>query len=287
MAGDARQSVIVGVDGSPGSQSAAHWAAEFAVRHTVPLRCVYGYDLPFLTYAQTDELGDVEEVHEQIRAQGRRVLTSIQHELRQAYPDLIEVWSRLTPGGGASVLIEESRHALATVVGARGGGGFAHLLLGSVADQITAHGFGPIIVVREQNATGPILVGVDGSEHAARALAFAVAEATVRDADLIVVHAYTEVLRPRTDDPEQEGLDAALRMLADAVEPHLATHPPPRIQTQAVYSGRVEQAMIDASIGKTLTVIGCRGHGGLSGALMGSTCRALTHHAHSPVAVIR
>ena len=286
MAGDARQSVIVGVDGSPGSRSAAHWAAEFAVRHAVPLRCVYGYDLPFLTYAQIDELGDVEEVHEQVRAQGRRVLTSIQHELRQAYPDLIEVWSRLTPGGGASVLIEESHHALATVVGARGGGGFAHLLLGSVADQITAHGFGPVIVVREQNATGPILVGVDGSEHAARALAFAVAEATVRDADLIVVHAYTEVLRPRTDDPEQEGLDAALRMLADAVEPHLATHPPPRIQTQAVYSGRVEQAMIDASIGKTLTVIGCRGHGGLSGALMGSTCRALTHHAHSPVAVI-
>jgi nucleotide-binding universal stress UspA family protein len=286
MAGDVRRSVIAGVDGSDEARSAAHWAAEFAIRHAAPLRCVYGYGVPLLAYTPMGALGDVGKMHEQVRAHGRKVLTDIQQELRQAYPDLIEVWSRLMPGGGAGVLIEESRQALATVVGARGGGGFGHLLLGSVADQVAAYGFGPVVVVREGSAAGPVLVGVDDSQHAARALAFAVAEATTRDADLIVVHTYTEVLRPQTDDPEQEGLDAALRLLAGVVEPHLTAHPPPRIQTQAVYSGRADQAMVDASAGKSLTVVGYRGGGGLTGALLGSTSRALTHHAHSPVAVV-
>jgi nucleotide-binding universal stress UspA family protein len=161
-------------------------------------------------------------------------------------------------------------------VGARGGGGFAHLLVGSVADQLSAHGCGPIVVVREpQPAGGPVLVGVDASEPAARALAYAADEAAQRDTGLIVLHAYAA---PSAVDAEQ--------LLADLTAAVRTTHPHVPMQLRPVHADRTDQAMIDASAEAVLTVVGCRGLGGLRSVLLGSTSRALTHHAHSPVAVV-
>jgi nucleotide-binding universal stress UspA family protein len=75
-------------------------------------------------------------------------------------------------------------------------------------------------------------------------------------------------------------------VLAEATMPYRSSHPRLRIHTQAAYADRAEQALIEASAGKTLTVVGSRGRGGIASALLGSASRALTHYAHSPVAII-
>jgi len=283
---DAKPPVVVGVDGSPAAMEAARWAAAYAVRHGALLCCVYGYHLPLYGFSPIGTLGEIERFDAQARRQAEQMLATAADRLRQAYAGL-EITTRLEVGGGAPVLIDASKQAVATVVGARGGGGFTHLLLGSVADQLTAHGLGPIIVVRGPAPDrGPVVVGVDASQHAARALRYAAGEAALRNADLIVLHAYTETLHPHTGDPAAEGRAQAERLLADVTGPLASLHPRLSIEPRPVYTGRVDQAMIDASHEAALTVVGCRGLGGLRSLLLGSTSRALTHHAAGPVAVV-
>jgi nucleotide-binding universal stress UspA family protein len=283
---NAKPPVVVGVDGSPTALEAARWAAEYAMRHGALLRCVYGYHLPLYGFTPIGTLGEIEHFDAQTRQQAEQMLESVADRLRQAEPDL-EVETLLEVGGGAPVLIEAGKQAIATIVGARGGGGFSHLLLGSVADQVTAHGLGPVIVVRGPSPDrGPVLVGVDASEHAARALRYAASEADLRGTDLIVLNAYTEALHPHSPDPAAEGRAEAEKLLAEVTAECRTVHPRLRIETRATYTGRVDQAMIEASRQAVLTVVGCRGLGGLRSILLGSTSRALTHHAAGPVAVV-
>ncbi|NUR71755.1 MAG: universal stress protein [Hamadaea sp.] len=283
---DAKPPVVVGVDGSPAAMEAARWAAAYAVRHGASLRCVYGYHLPLYGYSPIGSLGEMENFDARARRNAEDMLATTADRLRAAYAGL-EIDTQLEIGGGTAVLVEASREAIATVVGARGDGGFTHLLLGSVADQVTVHGLGPIIVVRGPAPDrGPVLVGVDASDHAARALRYAAAEAALRNTDLVVLNAYTETLHPRTADAAAEGKAEAERLLADVTADLPGLHPRLHIELRPVYTGRTDQAMIEASAGAVLTVVGCRGLGGLRSLLLGSTSRALTHHAAGPVAVV-
>ncbi|MEV0273767.1 universal stress protein [Hamadaea sp. NPDC050747] len=283
---DAKPPVVVGVDGSPTAMDAARWAAAYAVRHGASLCCVYGYHLPLYGFSPIGTLGEMEHFDARARGQAEDMLGTVAERLRTAYAGL-QVDTRMETGGGTAVLVDASREAIATVVGARGGGGFTHLLLGSVADQVTVHGLGPVIVVRgPAPERGPVLVGVDASEHAERALRYAAGEAALRGADLVVLHAYTEALHPRATDAMTEGRAEAERLLATTTADLHSLHPRLRVETRPLYTGRVDQAMIEASAGAVLTVVGCRGLGGLRSILLGSTSRALTHHAASPVAVV-
>jgi len=81
------------------------------------------------------------------------------------------------------------------VIGDRGLGGVAGLLIGSVAFALAAGGSCPVVIVRGQtDATdGPVVVGVDGSPISEAALAFAFEAAALRGAPLLAVHAWRDV----------------------------------------------------------------------------------------------
>lgn len=134
--------VIVGVDGSPDSLRALRWAAEYARDHGAPLQAVSVYEMPVVwggAYAIA-ALPDSKE----LAAKAREVLTD---SVREALGEGAEVSERVEEGHPARVLVNASRAAQLVVVGSRGHGGFAGLLLGSVSQYCVTHARCPVLVL--------------------------------------------------------------------------------------------------------------------------------------------
>ncbi|WDF44138.1 universal stress protein [Streptomyces sp. T12] len=140
--------VLLAVDGSPAARGAVEFAFALASLHGTDLVALHAWstrterayeapaDPPFVTYDE-DRLRDEEE----------RVLAEALGGLRDTYPD-VAVDRRLVRGRIRHTVIEASAEAGIVVVGARGRGGFAGLLLGSVSQAVLQHGHCPVVVVR-------------------------------------------------------------------------------------------------------------------------------------------
>ncbi|MFG3579556.1 universal stress protein [Micromonospora chersina] len=281
--------VVVGVDGSSTSLTAAEHAARAAVARSRPLHLVHGYLHP-LGYGvplNPYDLGvpaPTEESH--------KMLEQVAAELVGRHPTLrVEV--RQVAGGPGVTLVEESRRAELVVVGSRGVGGFAGLLLGSVSNQVAQHAHCPVLVVRPAEqpipVRGPVLVGVDGSELAGHAVRLAADEAVRRDADLVLVHVRTPERGAVAPDAAAEATAAgqaeSAELLAGAAARIRADHPVLSVVERPVVGASPEQALIEASGEAALVVVGSRGRGGFAGLLLGSVSQALVQHAHCPVLV--
>ena len=99
-------------------------------------------------------------------------------------------------GAPIEALGSEARRAQLLVLGDRGLGGLAGLLLGSVAVGLAAHGACPVVIVRGErggagNEESPVVVGIDDSSISEAALAFAFDAAAARGVGLLVVHAWS------------------------------------------------------------------------------------------------
>jgi nucleotide-binding universal stress UspA family protein len=135
----------------------------------------------------------------------------------------------------------------------------------------------------------PVVVGVDASEAAVRAVRFAADEARRRSLPLRIVHARTWLDGMTHPYPE---LDVAGRLVAgaesvlQAMREHVAeVVPADRVSTSAVEGNPVE-VLVEASAGATMLVVGGRGVGGLVGLLLGSTAHGVVAHAACPVVVL-
>ncbi|WP_341720424.1 universal stress protein [Micromonospora sp. FIMYZ51] len=271
------RAVVVGVDGSPPSLVAAEHAAQAAVWRSRPLHLVHGYLHP-LGYGVPINPYDVGLPAPS--EDGRKMLEQAAAELVDRWPGLsVEV--RQVAGGPGATLVEESRRAELVVVGSRGLGGFAGLLLGSVGTQVAAHGHCPVLVVRPPDrpipTEGPVLVGVDGSESAELAVGYGADEASRRGAELVLVH---------IADERDAGADApATDLLATAAAAARGSHPELTVTERLITAPKPDQALIEASGSAALVVAGSRGRGGFTGLLLGSVSQALVHHARCPVLV--
>ena len=139
-----------------------------------------------------------------------------------------------------------------------------------------------------ETTTRTIVVGVDGSPDAARALDWAIDEATRRDLPLLLVHGVevgAAAASPYGTGMVLEQLEEAGRIVLDAAVAHAAER---GVRADArMEIGSAAHALIEASRGAELMVVGNRGHGGFVGMLLGSVSNAVTHHAHCPVVVLR
>jgi nucleotide-binding universal stress UspA family protein len=139
--------IVVGVDQSEGAKEALRFAYEEAQLRETPLRAVhawrFGYIGPPGIEASVPVVGAELSEH---RAAARRPLDAT---VRETIPDVGEVIieRRVAEGAAAAVLVEESRGADLLVVGSRGHGGFAQLLLGSVSQQCAHHAECPVVIV--------------------------------------------------------------------------------------------------------------------------------------------
>ncbi|MDQ1644550.1 MAG: hypothetical protein QOJ50_734 [Cryptosporangiaceae bacterium] len=287
-------SIVVGIDGSEASDRAVDWAAHRASLHRLPLTILHAFLWPggsaYLgAFPAASPDGWQAAAEELVRGAVRRATA--------AAPD-VEVHSRLAVSPAAAELVELSGTAAMIVVGNRGRGGFAGLLLGSAGVQVAAHARCPVIVVRgAANAAmpvpyrGQVVAGVDGSGNATAVLDFAFGEASARGAGLTVVHAWTALQPGALGDmvPLLYEIDAMnaeeTRALAEILAGWQEKYPDVQVNRQVVHAAPAKE-LVAASNGAELLVVGTRGHGGFEGLLMGSVSQAAIHHASCPVAVI-
>jgi nucleotide-binding universal stress UspA family protein len=288
------ETIVVGVDGSQCSLEAFRWAIDEARRRHWEVKAVLAWDHPY-SVPVSGQFSDAEWLKGQADEQLRNWL---QDDLG-ADPD-VKVCHEVQQGPPARVLLEAARDAALLVLGSRGRGGFASLLLGSVSQQCAQHAPCPVMIMRHDRAsegqaqtervTPRIVVGVDGSGVARQALQWALEEARLRHATVDVVHAWRmpypdsypvrTVSVPPAVEVEQEArriLDAAVANAPGTgsvrVEPILACDSPAR-------------ALIDTAKGADMVVVGSRGRGGFAGLLLGSVSQRVLHHASCPVVVI-
>jgi nucleotide-binding universal stress UspA family protein len=134
--------------------------------------------------------------------------------------------------------------------------------------------------------SGLIVVGVDGSPHARRALDWALREARIRSGRCLLIHAYGMGIgasAPGGVAPLEEIAAAA----GEVLEHELAFARESGLVVEGhVVAGGAARALLDASHGADLLVVGSRGRGGFTGALLGSVSTACVHHATCPVVVV-
>jgi nucleotide-binding universal stress UspA family protein len=280
--------VVVGTDGSEQSRAAVRWAAAEARLRAAPLKILtaHPWNRPPEPFGGLGGLPDVMAQRFEEMAAGAAA------EARIVEPG-IEVTGVAVIGDPASVLLDAARTAAMLVVGNRGRGGFASLLLGSVSQQVATHAVSPVIVVRGRadSPLGPVAVGVDGSASAQHALALAFDEAQRRGSGLLAVRSYPVPIPPYGMDmpPLLYDQDAAARDAARGLDaalmPWRDKYPAVPVRT-LTGQGSPAKNLVEVSSEATLVIVGSRGHGPLVGSLLGSVGQQLLHHADCPVMIV-
>jgi len=276
--------VVVGVDGSASAYRAVEWAAGEAHRRGVGLRLVRAF-----SWTTADHpTGWVARYRNEMLDVSRRQVARAVRVAADTRSD-VEAESQVAIGAPIEVLSSEARRAQLLVLGDRGLGEVAGLVLGSVAVSLAASGACPVVVVRGERAgaDGAVVVGVDGSPVSEAALAFAFDAAAARGVDLVVVHAWS----PTAIDEELASLvewdaSAESAVLAERLAGWGQKYPQVAVRRTVVRDGAV-RALVTASAGAQLVVVGSRGRGNAAGLLLGSVSHGVLHGAHCPVAVVR
>jgi nucleotide-binding universal stress UspA family protein len=283
--------IVVGVDGSESSRAALLWAMAEAKIHGRRLEALmaWGYldqrHVPGNARYFEPDYDEVDAL-EALTQYVTEVLGSDGSD---------DVGLRPTCDLPARALLDAGKDAAMLVVGARGRGGFASLLLGSVSQKVLHHATCPVAVIRaghEPDLTsreGRIVVGVDGSRNADAALRWAIEEGRRRDADVEVVHAWNmPFVAPYAyvaadldintfEETAQETLDQAIRRAKPtAVD---------RVSKVVTMSGP-SSLLLETAKGADLIVVGSRGLSAVEAAVLGSVSHQVTLHATCPVVVI-
>ncbi|WP_329320622.1 universal stress protein [Streptomyces sp. NBC_01262] len=289
--------VVAGIDGSARSLAAADWAAREAALRRATLRLVHatptapGLVVPVIAA----------DVWRQV---GEEVMQHAVVSLGERYPDLVVRGEQLS-GRPAETLLSAAANAGLLVVGARGSGGFDGLAMGSVALRAAAAAACPVVVVPEQpvdaggEAEAPaaggwarVVTGLDAHAPVDGTADFAFTAARAHDAPVRVVHAWalpaTSVSPWMLDVTEEDRAtweDQEVLLLSDALRewrekyPEVAVQPDARLLHPAL-------ALVTASSGADLLVIGRRTEPRAPEGRLGPVAHAVLHHARCPVAIV-
>jgi nucleotide-binding universal stress UspA family protein len=133
--------VVVGVDGSEASKDALRWAVRHAQLTAAELHVVLAWRRP-ITYGIAPDYGEVD-----FEAAARSTLQQVIEEVLGAHPP-VPVISVVAEGHPAQILIQAAKGADLLVVGHRGHGTFAGMLLGSTSQHCVHHASTPVVVIR-------------------------------------------------------------------------------------------------------------------------------------------
>ena len=143
--------IVVGVDGSTPSREALRWALSEARLRGASIRVVYAWKIPI--YVANGLAPVAIPDPDALRDTARERLDSIVSEVAGGTTD-VRIEQIAVEGAAAEILVEESKGANLLVIGSRGHGGFAGLLLGSVSQQCASHASCPVVIIRGPAASG-------------------------------------------------------------------------------------------------------------------------------------
>jgi nucleotide-binding universal stress UspA family protein len=273
---------IVGIDGSHDSSAALQWALSHSAGRDVDVDVVHVDHVP-VTSRLLSTVTRRDPSHESDDAERLS-------DLDAATADIVagrHVGHRIARGSPGHSLVAEAEQAALLIVGRHGAGGWQHTL-GSVSRYCATHSATPTVVVPPTWEPGPttrIVVGFDGSEHAAAALRWAI-EFGGPDVDLRAIVAI-EVAPWLRDDIVQLRLGDELRVeeqrLRDALH---EVDPDGRAHAEIVVRG-ARPALARAAETADLVVVGGCGAGWLGTVLMGSVVTWMLDGSPTPIAVVR
>jgi nucleotide-binding universal stress UspA family protein len=232
---------------------------------------------------------DYETVSDVIRDESDYALTAATARAAKVAPDLLIDADHLE-GGPAEAVTEAGSGALMLVVGSRGVGAFAALVLGSVSRYAATHASSPVVVVREEigAAHRQVGVGIGGQEGNTAALTFAFEEAALRKASLVAIHAWHT---PQSDisragialtAPGRNALEAEATRQLDALLDEWREKYPDVPVSHDVVHGHPGRILSGLSARADLVVLGRHpAHHG-----PGAVIHAVLNHAHGPIVTV-
>lgn len=289
--GPVQRPIVVGIDGSRAAEHAARWAAAQARGREAPLQLVHTLTWPYEGAVLTSD--EDRAFGQGLRSGAEQLLTSLADALGSVLPRERISW-RIEQGDPVSALCADSADAEAIVVGGRGIGGVAGLLIGSTATGVAMSARCPVVVLPDESlsvVTGrrSVVAGIEGRGRDEDVLAFAFAEAAARGTDLVAVHAWTDAVVDaalRTVSPLLDWADVAAdeqRQLAESLGGWREKEPDVTVR-EVVVRDRAASALVAVGLTAELLVVGRRPHGRLG--RFGSTTHGVLNRAGCPVAVV-
>jgi len=284
--------IIAATDGSEQSLRAVEWAACEAATRGAPLHIVAVPVLPRRMAWERGSDGAPQNVADAIIRSYDRALAQAAGRAAEIEPGL-EIRTALRSGPPAQALCEAGSQASMLVVGSRGSGGLAAMVLGSVSRHVATHADCPVVVAREETMAvhQEIVVGVRDLDQPA-AIGFAFEEAALRKARLRVVHAWHWFLpEMRLADTERPGADAgditaeSTKWLAGLVSFWREKYPEVDV-VEDVLHARPARILTGCSARADLIVLGRNRTGGSCHPGAEAVIHAVLGHAHGPVAII-
>ncbi|WP_042418205.1 universal stress protein [Streptacidiphilus anmyonensis] len=277
--------LVVGFDGSKPSLAAAEWAATEAALTGAPVRLV-------LAHFPHREGTPVPDAYVQLQNEAVDLLTRTAEDLRSRHLGL-RVDCELLAGEAPTQLLHAAEPGSTLVLGSRGTGGFAGLLLGSTALAVAARAEHPVVLVRDHAdprlPRHEVVLGLELGEGRAPVIEFALAEAESRRTALRIVHAWLPSMWWAAEPiPPGETERTALRedvegKLREFVRPVAEKYPQVRLHFQ-VRTGSAAHVLVDEANHAGLLVLGRRRQRAVSA--LGPAAHAAIHYGHSAVAVV-
>lgn len=287
-----RPRIVVGVDDSPASTVAVQWAARDAVLRDVALTVVHVAPPLSTTWSRSMVPNDLDTWK---TSTGKQVVANAMEAAREATgdDDALQMDSEFYIAMTVPTLVDVSKRAQMIVVGSRGSGAVARVVLGSVSSALIRHAHCPVAVIKDDAsltahaASLPVLVGIDGSPASDAATMVAFDEAGRRGVDLVALHAWNDfsgcdVTGPNWTAREQQ----AKTILAERLAGWQERHPGVSLTTTVVCDSPAMQ-LVAESKNAQLVVVGSHGRGGFAGMLIGSVSSAVAQAARVPVIVAR
>jgi nucleotide-binding universal stress UspA family protein len=285
-----RRTIVVGIDGSQGSEIAQRWAVDEARTRKQPLRLVCAFtwntdldSVPMYVYETGVGIKELKRITEAtLRAALEQIKTIAD----------VDVTSAAVEGGAVEVLLKEAGTASLVVVGSRQLHATGSFVLGSVGAHVAARATCPVVVTRGPAGypaeRSKVIAGVDATEQSEAVLGFAFAEASRHGVPLRAVlcwHPSIVKVRYWTEQGTERGRVQAEAWLAETMAGWQEKYPDVAVTTRVADEHPVS-GLVEESLAEYLLVVGKSGRGATAGVLLGSVSQGVLHHAICPVAVI-